>query len=108
MKVMDWIEEQVSVALADGRTELTWTTPSGFVVTQKLMKKDIEVVSLQLMGRCKIHVASDSQEVDRQHHKNATSPNLIHSLDCRPHPPICDPLQRSAGPHTRLGFMSCY
>ena len=33
MKVMDWIEEQVSVALADGRTELTWTTPL-FVVTQ--------------------------------------------------------------------------
>jgi DNA-directed RNA polymerase len=81
MKVMDWIEEQVSVALADGRNELTWTTPSGFVVTQKLMKKDIEVVSLQLMGRCKISIASDSQEVDRQHHKNATSPNLIHSLD---------------------------
>ena len=81
MKVMDWIEEQVSVALADGRDELTWTTPSGFVVTQKLMKKDTQVVTLQLMGRCEINVASDSQEVDRQHHKNATSPNLIHSLD---------------------------
>ena len=81
MKVMDWIEEQVSVALADGRNELTWTTPSGFVVTQKLMKKDIQEIELQLMGRCEIHVASDSQEVDRQHHKNATSPNLIHSLD---------------------------
>ena len=80
MKVMDWIEEQVSVALADGRNELTWTTPSGFVVTQKLMKKDIQVVELQLMGRCEIQCASDSQEVDRQHHKNATSPNLIHSL----------------------------
>ena len=46
MKVMDWIEEQVSVALADGRDELTWTTPSGFVVLQKLMKKDTQVVTL--------------------------------------------------------------
>ena len=45
MRVMDWIEEQVSVALVDGRNELTWTTPSGFVVTQKLMKKDTQVVS---------------------------------------------------------------
>ena len=81
MRVMDWIEEQVSVALADGRNELTWTTPSGFSVTQKLMKKEIQKIELQLMGRCVINVASDSQEVDRQHHKNATSPNLIHSLD---------------------------
>ena len=61
---------------------ISWTTPSGFVVTQKLMKKQTVEVELQLMGRCKLTVAvDDSEENDLQHHRNATAPNLIHSLD---------------------------
>ena len=82
MAVMSWIESEVSKAIDRGKTELTWTTPSGFVVTQKLMKKQTVQVELQLMGRCKLTVAvDDSDKVDKQHHKNATAPNLIHSLD---------------------------
>ena len=82
MAVMEWIEEQVAIAIDNGKTELTWSTPSGFVVTQKLMKKDTIRIALQLMGDCKLTVATqDSDEVDKQHHKNATAPNLIHSLD---------------------------
>jgi DNA-directed RNA polymerase len=35
-----------------------------------------------LLGECNIFVATaDKNEVDRLHHLNATSPNLIHSLD---------------------------
>jgi DNA-directed RNA polymerase len=82
MAVMSWIEDEVAKAIDRGETELTWTTPSGFVVTQKLMKKEIVTVKLQLLGRCELEVATqDSDKVDKQHHKNATAPNLIHSLD---------------------------
>ena len=82
MAVMSWIESEVAKAIDRGKTELSWVTPSGFVVTQKLMKKKTEQVELQLMGRCKLTVAvDDSDKVDKQHHKNATAPNLIHSLD---------------------------
>jgi DNA-directed RNA polymerase len=82
MAVMSWIEEEVAKAIDLGKTELTWSTPSGFVVTQKLMKKETIQIELQLLGRCKLTVATqDSAEVDKQHHKNATAPNLIHSLD---------------------------
>jgi DNA-directed RNA polymerase len=82
MAVMSWIESEVSKAIDSGKTELTWTTPSGFVVTQRLMKKEKVTVKLQLLGRCELQVAvDDSKEVDKQHHKNATAPNLIHSLD---------------------------
>ena len=82
MRVMKWIETEVAAAIDRGATELTWVTPSGFVVTQKLMKKDIKVVELQLLGRCQIKVADgDTDKVDKKHHKNATAPNLIHSLD---------------------------
>ena len=34
------------------------------------------------MGRCQLQAAvGDTEEVDILHHKNATMPNLIHSLD---------------------------
>jgi DNA-directed RNA polymerase len=82
MAVMKWIESEVAAAIKRGATELTWVTPSGFVVTQRLMKKVVETIELQLLGRCRIAVAThDSDIVDIAHHKNATAPNLIHSLD---------------------------
>jgi DNA-directed RNA polymerase len=82
MRVMKWIEQEVSNAIDRGLQELTWVTPSGFVVRQKLMKKDTKRIELQLLGSCKVTVAEgDTNEVDKNHHKNATAPNLIHSLD---------------------------
>ena len=82
MKVMRWIESEVAKAIKSGADELTWTTPSGFVVTQKLMKKLVQRIQLQLLGNCEIYLAvGDDDKVDLAHHKNATAPNLIHSLD---------------------------
>jgi DNA-directed RNA polymerase len=82
MAVMKWIEDEVSRALARGLTELEWTTPSGFVVHQKIMKKKVETMQLQLLGLCKLRIATDdTDEVDKSRHKAATAPNLIHSLD---------------------------
>ena len=82
MQVMKWIEKEVSNAIDRGLDQIDWVTPSGFVVTQKLMKLDIKRIELQLLGSCKVHVADGfKDEVDKNHHKNATAPNLIHSLD---------------------------
>ena len=82
MSVMKWIEDEVSNAINSGADKLKWTTPSGFIVNQKIMKKDWESLNLQLLGRCQIRVATDdSDEVDKARHKAATAPNLIHSLD---------------------------
>ena len=82
MSVMKWIEDEVSKALKRGVTELEWVTPSGFIVNQKIMKKQVEVLQLQLLGRCLVSVATEEdKEVDKLRHKAATAPNLIHSLD---------------------------
>ena len=83
MAVMKWIESTVAELIKQGAQEITWTTPSGFTVTQRLMKPETEFVDLKLLGRVKrITIAvGDSNEVDLLHHKNATAPNLIHSLD---------------------------
>ena len=82
MRAMEYIEAEVAKAIKRGETTIQWVTPSGFVVTQKLMKKLFTDVKLQFLGRVKIRVAiGDSDVVDLNHHKNATAPNLIHSLD---------------------------
>ena len=82
MAVMTWFESEVAKAIKRGETQLQWTTPSGFVVTQKLMKKLWKDVKLQLLGNVKIRVSiGDDDKVDINHHKNATAPNVIHSLD---------------------------
>ena len=82
MAVMSWIESEVGKAIDRGLNKLTWTTPSGFSVTQRLMKPQVRQIDLQLLGRCQIKVSTGSSDkVDKNHHKNATAPNLIHSLD---------------------------
>ena len=81
MKVMRWIEQEVSKAIKRGSQELIWVTPSGFRVTQRLMKMNHKIVELKLLGRCRVKVLDGEKGVDLRHHKNATAPNLIHSLD---------------------------
>ena len=82
MSVMRWIEDEVSKAIKRGATELEWVTPSGFVVKQRIMKKKVETIELKLLGRCQLRVATDdTNEIDKNRHKAATAPNLIHSLD---------------------------
>jgi len=47
-----------------------------------LMKPNLVIVKLQLMGTCKMVVGDGhTGDVDRNRHKAATAPNLIHSLD---------------------------
>ncbi len=82
MSVMKWIEDEVAKAITRGEQYLKWVTPSGFIVHQRIMKKKTEILKLQLLGNCKLSVATDdTNEVDRARHKAATAPNLIHSLD---------------------------
>ena len=82
MQVMKWIEKEVAAAIDRGANQIQWVTPSGFVVTQRLMKSQTQRIELQLLGRCVVKAATgESSKVDKAHHKNATAPNLIHSLD---------------------------
>ena len=81
MDVMKWIEKEISRFIKDGNEEVKWLTPSGFPVTQRLMKRDTKIIKTQLMGRCMLSIAGAEKGVDLKHHKNATAPNLIHSLD---------------------------
>ena len=81
MRAMRWIETEVANAIRKGAEEISWTTPSGFEVTQRLMKSNRKTIELKLLGRVQIKVADGEDGVDIRHHRNATAPNLIHSMD---------------------------
>ena len=82
-KVMKWIEDEVGAILKGGKDHLSWVTPAGFTVHQKIMKPQTCTMDTQLLGKVKrVTVAvKDSDEVNISKSKSATSPNLIHSLD---------------------------
>ena len=81
MSVMKWIETEVAKIIKSGVEVLEWVTPSGFVVSQRLMKHETQTIRLQLLGRCELDIAKETDEVSITRHKAATAPNLIHSLD---------------------------
>ena len=86
MAVMKWIEKEVGSIVRSGLKEgvviLEWETPSGFIVNQKLMKRNVQKLQLQLLGRCSVNITTeDDKKVSVVRHKAATAPNLIHSLD---------------------------
>jgi len=81
MAVMRWIEKEIAKTVKRGE-KVQWVTPSGFVVSQRYMKKQVVEIKMKLLGRCEIRVATDdTNKVDLAGHKNGTAPNLIHSLD---------------------------
>ena len=86
MAVMKWIEKEVGsivkAGLKTGGVVLEWETPSGFIVHQRLQKRNVQTLQLQLLGRCSVNITTeDENQVSLVRHKAATAPNLIHSLD---------------------------
>lgn len=81
MRVMRWIKTHVGQYIRNGADCVEWTTPSGFVVSQKRNKKEVESMKLQLMGSTKVAVTVGEGDPCPTRHKSSTAPNLIHSLD---------------------------
>ncbi len=70
--------------LDSGKTEINWTTPSGFEVRQDLKKPNTVRVQTRVMGGAAINIAladGFTNEPDRAHHKSAIAPNVVHALD---------------------------
>ena len=83
VEVMAWLQESASSIIKAGGQNISWTTPSGFVVNQQINHPKNRRVQTQVMG-CGIRTTSvgvgwGAPNLDR--HKSACAPNLVHSLD---------------------------
>lgn len=82
IQVMKWIERETSKILKED-DHLEWTTQSGFKVYQRYNQIETEKLNLQLMGSRSVPVVAvgTTDKPNKSKHRNATSPNLIHSQD---------------------------
>lgn len=84
IQVMAWLKRTAGEIIDRGENAISWTTPSGFLVRQSLMKSRLVRVQTRVMGGARIDVwVGDgfTAEPDRDHHKSALAPNVVHSND---------------------------
>jgi DNA-directed RNA polymerase len=83
IRAMGYIQRSVSeVVKASGQTFISWVTPSGFRVVQDLRAEKTERINTKLLGsRIRTDLRVELDKPDVAHHKGASAPNLIHSLD---------------------------
>tara|TARA_B100001173_G_scaffold26939_1_gene21211 strand:- start:24267 stop:26591 length:2325 start_codon:yes stop_codon:yes gene_type:complete len=83
IKVMKWLKQSATEILNSGKEQITWTTPSGFVVQQDLKISNQVEVKTRLMGgtRIKCMVGDGYLGPDKAHHRSALAPNFVHGND---------------------------
>lgn len=78
---MDWLMTCAALLAHEGKG-ISWTAPSGFPVTQKVMSFDTIRVETTLGGvRIRITAPGAAKKVSKAKQKNGISPNHTHSLD---------------------------
>ena len=81
---MTFIQKSAGEVIKQGKTTVSWLTPSGFPVVQEYRKNDCETVNTKLLGqrlRTDLLKPFEERQVDLNKAKTAAAPNLVHSLD---------------------------
>lgn len=83
IKAMEYIQKTVaSLVTNNGSPWISWVSPSGFPVIQYLPKLKATRIETKLLGsRVQTNLVTPTAEPDVRHHRGASAPNLIHSLD---------------------------
>ena len=83
IKVMKWLKLSATEILNSGKEQITWTTPSGFVIQQDLRISNQIEVKTRLMGgtRIKAMIGDGYLGPDKAHHRSALAPNFVHGND---------------------------
>lgn len=80
-QVMDWFQD-VSRLMTRQELPLTWTTPSGFRVSQDYRKQVNRKVSTWLNGSLtSVRFKDATDDLDPRKQSNGVAPNVVHSLD---------------------------
>ena len=83
IELMQWLKSSALEILNSGKEVITWTSPSGFVVSQDLRHSNTVRIDTRLMGGARINcvVGDGYLEPDRSHHRSALAPNFVHAND---------------------------
>lgn len=72
---------QLARAVSRKNEGLYWTTPTGFIVEQRIYQTDNLVVSTMIMGRLQLSIAVETDLIDEAAMMGAAAPNFVHSMD---------------------------
>lgn len=80
---MQWLQDASDVLIDQGVTEISWRSPSGFMVRQKYGKFDFVKVETRLSPAVRIRptLRLEQEEPCKRRHRNGIAPNFIHSCD---------------------------
>jgi len=81
VRAMRWLQSS-ALEILEREEDIRWTTPSGFEVVQDLRKSRGVRIQTRLMGsRIDVIVGDGYADPDKDHHKGALAPNVVHSMD---------------------------
>lgn len=82
-EAMAWLQAASDELLEAGISEISWTSPSGFVVRQRYSKMDFIKVETRLSGGVRIRptISLHTDEPCKRRHRNGIAPNFVHSHD---------------------------
>lgn len=82
VECMDWFQAWASIASRAGKP-FEWTVPhTGLRVRQRYVKEDEHVQHYHVLGkRHRVTLRTPTTEIDSHRARNASAPNIIHSLD---------------------------
>lgn len=77
---MDWLQKCARIVAKENQP-LTWKTPDGFPVFQRVNKTEDVRVCTELAGYIRLQVSNFTDQVDPRSMASAASPNFVHSMD---------------------------
>lgn len=77
---MKYIKDVTKVIAKKGKP-LEWETPTGFIVSQKITKREANRVKTQLLGTVYVTLLKETDEIDTRKMQSSCAPNFIHSFD---------------------------
>ena len=80
-EAMAWLQDASKFIMSGGADAIRWTTPTGFPVAQFCQKLDEKTVVTRLNGSTRLKSLTDTDEVNKQRHRQSIAPNFIHSYD---------------------------
>ena len=79
-EAMRWLQKSTA-GILNTNEDIRWTSPSGFPVIQGYVEADEHRIRTQLCGSAFLRTHRDTEEADRNRHRNGVAPNFIHSYD---------------------------
>lgn len=79
--IMAWLKSTASVVTSTG-LPVTWTTPTGFTVTQAYWEQKVDKIDSMINGVGVVSsYRSNTDQIDRRKQAAGISPNYVHSMD---------------------------